>query len=213
MQGQMSIKNDIYGTIREAFIGIKYGWPLLLRHHPFCDDFRYDVFPIGYTKLGDKTVPESLCIGCFTAYPIGLFTFLILICNAYFGIPFYLLFGIGVLLGLFNLISILGHTNGRVLKTLVKIPMGFGLGFTAASITSFSSLLAVPYCCISGCILFMAFFTVLSFFSSLRLLKLEKHCERCAYKKNWKECPGLGHLHKVLEEAKSNAQKKREKKE
>jgi len=161
----------------------------LLSHHPLCSSFKDDLIIIKGWKL---------CLGCTISYPItlGILIFSPWLFYGEWGTTKLIQYGLP--LGLLQLISTLGLTKAKIIKLLIKIFLGIGMGLTTLSILT----LNVPW---SMKILILIFcIQIASIPAGLRTRNIKKKCMKCPYQAQWDCCPGYvntrqntGILHKL----------------
>lgn len=161
--------------IRLFFSDIK---PILLSHHPNCEQFSNHVYHLKNYQL---------CIGCFTFYPIVILVFILtslfVNTNIYYLIN---LFYISFLFFTPLILNILGLTRFKVLKILSKISIGIGTGFQVTFIIFF------PYFHILMKIFFLLDVNmVVGVIAYIRGNQIKKDCLDCEFKGDWSKCPGM----------------------
>jgi len=161
-------------------------FPYLLSHHPHCVDFADDVYRAGKWRL---------CIGCFTSYPLAVLTVVI---ACYIGATrfyeWYSLFGFGVLAGLLHTLSFIRLTRWKPVKIVIKIFLGIGMGLCTYAVFS------IPVHLLLRILIFYVLFFIAMNLGGIRILLIQKHCEKCEYKADWFKCPGFGPLSKQMVE-------------
>ena len=160
--------------------------PILLSHHPNCDEFSGHVYHLGKRRL---------CIGCFTFYPVIIITIILTLLfidlNIYNLIIMYLISPIFFIPIIF---SVIGLTKYRFLKIFSKASNGIGVGLHLVSVF----LLPFP--------LFVKILTLLEInfligaIAYIRANRLKKDCIKCDYQGNWDHCPGMKNIRDKLYE-------------
>ncbi|MBY9007273.1 MAG: hypothetical protein KGD63_11000 [Candidatus Lokiarchaeota archaeon] len=152
--------------------------PILLSHHPKCDNFYNHVYHIR---------GRWLCIGCFTYYPTILITIVLsLILFGFNKTTNVILFGISFIFALTVLLNVFNLTKRRFLKISSKISLGIGTGLFIISTLKMDFLpVFVKFLCLLQ-VNFLA-----GAIGYIRANGIIKECKACEYKKDWKNCPGM----------------------
>jgi hypothetical protein len=151
--------------------------PLLLSHHPGCEQFRDDTFRLG---------PLRFCTGCFIAYPVA-FALLALGLRWHFpGFPWWFFLSSGIALGLVQLLSLVGLTGRRWVKIVSKVCLGFGLAWCPLGIVGMPVERDVRLALLVGAFAGIAILGMARFFVIMRA------CKRCSWKADHDNCPGIG---------------------
>lgn len=153
---------SLFWTHREA----------LLAHHPDCEKFEDDCYHVGAKRL---------CVGCFTAYPIGV-SILILGAMGIFPWSYNRLLLYGFLAGMVQLLSATRFTEIKPIKITTKIFLGVGIGFFTLGIFS------LPIRLFYRLVIFFICLNIAGLFSFIRMKKIEKTCISCEDEQNWREC-------------------------
>ncbi len=93
--------------------------PIMLSHHPNCDEFSSHVYHVGKRRL---------CIGCFTFYPVIIIT--IIVTLLFIDLNIYNVIGMYFISFIFFIpiiFSVIGLTKFRFLKILSKASNGIGV--------------------------------------------------------------------------------------
>ncbi|MCF2140274.1 MAG: hypothetical protein K9W44_09500 [Candidatus Lokiarchaeota archaeon] len=163
------------GRLRNFLRRNKY---FLLAHHPKCEQFEDDTIKINNTNL---------CIGCFTAIPTFFIILIIGLITSYFqNLTTKSLVLIGIIL---SSGYILGKFNFHKIKWLNIISKGM-VGAGGAFLVSI--LWKLPFSPIGRIIMV---FVILQFaflgHGILRAISIYHTCQKCEFKLNWRECPGM----------------------
>lgn len=148
---------------------------LLLSHHPNCDTFKDDCYNIHGKRL---------CIGCFTAYPIAAIIVILWYLNT-LHFPLYFYFLVGLSAGAFQILSLIGLTNTKAKKVVVKIALGVGYGFTVAGVFSIPINPTIQW------LIFLNLFLLNGNLGYFRAKNMHKICDECEYEHSWATCPGF----------------------
>lgn len=146
-----------------------------LSHHPLCERFKDDCYEIRGHRL---------CIGCFTAYPIALFS-IVLYYLINIEISYQYLILIGTCTGGVQFLSLHPKSNRKWIKIFIKVFLGIGFG--AFTIGIFS----LPFPLIHRLIIFILCVQITSYFAFLRIKKIREVCKNCEFEKDWGNCPGF----------------------
>ena len=146
-----------------------------LSHHPLCTSFTEDLLQIRGWKL---------CLGCAISYPLAIIVIIGSIWLPYGNWDWKLLAMTGIPLGLLQLLSTIGLTKKRILKIIIKIILGIGLGLTALFI------LKIPLPFPIRMLIFIVGAQLASIPAGLRSRNIKKKCEECPYNAEWGSCPG-----------------------
>lgn len=162
---------DLFRYIR-SFI------PLLLSHHPECEEFKDHTLNIGKMRL---------CIGCFIGYPSGIIgIFLLFYSKLVFIISSQILITIGIILLSTFLLSPLKLIRNKKLKIIQKIIIGFGGAFL------FWGIRNLPYPQNVRILIFnYTFGGLLSILNLYHAYGFFSHCYRCQISFNWGMCSGF----------------------
>lgn len=161
--------------LREMKKEFSEGKYYLLSHHPRCEKFENDCYEIKGKKL---------CIGCFTAYPIALI-FIIFVYFNFINLSYRQFITLGVIFGSVQFFSMHKKANAKLIKILIKIFLGIGLGaFT-------SGIFLLPLQLFFRVILFILCIQISAYFSFFRIKKIHEICKSCEYKEDWENCPGF----------------------
>ncbi len=155
--------------------------PLLLSHHPDCENFKEHTFSIGTKKF---------CIGCFIGYPfafIGVIT--IYIINLFLNFSSDLLLIVGLILMSSFILSPLKLTKRKSIKILQKAIFNLGGAFLFWWIF----FLPNPFF-----INFLLFFFIFSFLlllvNTYHAYSFYRTCKKCEFSLDWENCPGFKKL-------------------
>ncbi|MFX0073572.1 MAG: hypothetical protein ACFFAO_21045 [Candidatus Hermodarchaeota archaeon] len=169
----MSIKQKI-SRLNLYFSDLK---PILLSHHPNCENFDKHVYHLGKYRL---------CIGCFTFYPMILitiiFTLLFIELNWYTS---FLLYFISFIFFSPIILNILGLTKYKVLKIFSKVSTGIGVGLYIVSV------LFLPVFFIFKILALIPINGFIGIISYIRTKHIVKECQLCKYKGDWNTCPAM----------------------
>lgn len=154
--------------------------PILLSHHPNCENFDNHVYHIGKYKL---------CIGCFTFYPMIIITIIasILLIDLTLNNLIFLFF-ISFLFFSPIILNILGLTEYKFLKVFSKVSTGIGVGLYLVSI------IFLPLTPLSLVFKILAILPIGGFvfiISYIRMIHILEECEQCEYKGDWDSCPAM----------------------
>ncbi len=150
-----------------------------LSHHPMCSRFDDDVYHFAGKRL---------CVGCFTAYPVGSIIFILWIID-FIQISTPMAFFIGISFGVFQFLSLTDVSEYKIGKILIKVFLGLGIGFFMIGIFS------LPIHLFLRVILFLICINIAALYSFLRMRKITKICQGCEYEKDWSNCPGFKKSH------------------
>ena len=149
--------------------------PHILSHHPHCVKYKNDVFHIGKSRI---------CRGCFITYPTAIaIIFYSFFTGIYEIYPWYSFLTIGVFLGLFEFFSLWGML--MKFRDIIKFLLGLGVGLVIVGIFS------MPVGLCQSFLIFFVLFILAGLFHRKRIVKVEKKCLECQYKKDWDNCPGF----------------------
>jgi hypothetical protein len=177
-------KRGFFQTVRDFYWALQ---PIFWTHHPMCSYYK------------DHTIHlfnKDLCIGCFVGIPSG---FLMLFIGSITGLFDMFntkqLWSIGFVMISVYFLSIFGLTNSKKIKITTKIIIGSGAGFIVAAIFSYPDIfiikLIVSIVVIGG---------LLSLINVIRLLKMNRTCKKCEYKRDLDHCPGFSKIIQQLAE-------------
>jgi hypothetical protein len=160
--------------------------PLLLSHHPNCQNFENHIFKIGKYRF---------CIGCFIGYPVAIITVVVL----YFllnlpEIDPNILFWIGVGFMTSFILSPLKLTRYKPIKIGQKILFNIGGAFLFWWTWSFTRSLIINLLLFIG--LFSIFFALVNVYHSYGLYTI---CRECEYHLQWELCPGFEDIFQYCE--------------
>ena len=160
--------------------------PILLSHHPNCDEFSGHVYHLGKRRL---------CIGCFTFYPVIIITIIVTLLfidlNIYNVIGMYLISFIFFIPIIF---SVIGLTKFRFLKILSKASNGIGVGLHLVSV------FLLPFPLIVKILTLLELNFLIGAIAYIRANHLKKDCGKCDYQGNWDDCPGMKNIRDKLYE-------------
>jgi len=160
--------------------------PVLLSHHPNCEQFSKHVYNVGKKKL---------CIGCFTYYPTIIITIILTLILIDITVPNVIfLFNISFLFFLAVILNILKLTKTKLLKIISKILIGIGAGFFIVA------AIFLPIHLIFKIIMIWELNMFGGIIAYIRIKGIEKNCLNCEYKKDWDNCPGMKHVRDKLYE-------------
>ena len=168
-------------------------WPYLLSHHPSCEAFRPDTLKLGRVPV---------CRGCIITYPVAVSVVLLVVAvrrtepsllpDLRFLIALGTVFAAPQLVrGLIVNKSGLG-TGTRVLRTLVKVSLGLGIGSVAAGT---HLLLTDPLLKILTFLLLYALYAGAG--GLFRLWYIQRRCGLCPYGGDWQVCVGFERLKRL----------------
>ncbi len=160
--------------------------PIMLSHHPNCDEFSNHVYHLG---------KQRLCIGCFTFYPVIIIT--IILTLLFVDLTIYNLIDMYLISFVFFIpiiLSVVGLTKYRFLKISTKASNGIGVGLHLVSVF----LLPLPLI-IKIFTLFQINFLV-GAIAYIRSKRIKKDCIKCDYQGNWDDCPGMKNIRDKLYE-------------
>ncbi|MBN1539626.1 MAG: hypothetical protein JW939_05730 [Candidatus Thermoplasmatota archaeon] len=156
--------------------------PLILSHHPDCEPYRKDVIRIGKLRL---------CRGCTISYSLVLilvvsYILLPLLRGLFEPFSPVLIIGVGVVLGLFQVLRGVYRKMSIIWRSLVKVALGSGIGLILIGIFR----LELGY--------WATFWTIMGLFivyglvgGALRLFYMKRTCDECEFGGNLENCPGL----------------------
>jgi len=160
--------------------------PIMLSHHPNCDEFSAHVYHLGKRRL---------CIGCFTFYPVIVITIILTLLfverNIYNLIIMYL---ISPIFFLPIILSVLGLTKYRFLKIFSKASNGIGVGLHLVSV------FLLPFPLIVKILTLLEINFLIGAIAYIRANRLKKDCIKCNYQANWDDCPGMKNIRDKLYE-------------
>ena len=149
--------------------------PILLSHHPNCDQFSSHVYHIGKYKF---------CIGCFTLYPFILITIILTLLlvelNIYNLIMLYL---ISLVFFTPIILNIIGLTKYKFLKIFSKAFNGIGVGFHVVSV------IFLPFPIIIKILVLVEINFIIGVIAYIRSNHIKKKCLKCEYEGDWDNCP------------------------
>jgi hypothetical protein len=151
--------------------------PILLSHHPNCDNFSNHVYHIGKYRL---------CIGCFTFYPAIFLTilFTLIIVDLNFQNSIFLFF-ISYVFFLPLILNILGYTKFKFLKIFSKVSIGIGIGLYLVGVFS------LPLHPLLKIISIFEINFFIGLIAYVRSKHIKKDCKQCEFKGDWDMCPGM----------------------
>lgn len=147
---------------------------LVLAHHPRCHPFRHDVYRVGSV---------SLCLGCWTAYPVAA-VLLVGLCWLAPG-PWWAWLASGLVVGSTQFLAIAGWTATRRRKMLVKALLGVGLACTVYGI------MAAPWSVWWQLAALAGGASVAGLAMVPRGLRMRATCETCLFRGDWERCTGM----------------------
>ena len=160
--------------------------PILLSHHPNCDEFSDHVYHLG---------KRHLCIGCFTFYPVIIITIILTFLfgelNIYNLISMYL---ISFIFFIPIILSIVGLTKYRFLKIFSKASNGIGVGLHLVSV------FLLPFPLIVKILTLLEINFLIGAIAYIRANHIKKDCFKCDYQGNWDDCPGMKNIRDKLYE-------------
>ena len=160
--------------------------PIMLSHHPNCDEFSAHVYHVG---------KRHLCIGCFTFYPVIIITIIVTLLfidlNIYNVIGMYLISFIFFIPIIF---SVIGLTKFRFLKILSKASNGIGVGLHLVSV------FLLPFPLIVKILTLLELNFLIGAIAYIRANHLKNDCGKCDYQGNWDDCPGMKNIRDKLYE-------------
>jgi len=152
--------------------------PLLLSHHPICDEFNSHFIKVGKIKL---------CVGCFIGYPtviIGIILLGAFKLPALLGSELVLMIAF-ILMSTF-ILTPLNLTRLLSVKILQKILIGLGSCFL------FYYIWMLPNPFLINFVLFLISFGALSALLNLyHFLGIHSTCKKCSFAGEWENCPGF----------------------
>lgn len=170
---------DIWKEIKLTLIKVK---PVIFSHHPSCSFFKADTIRI---------CSIDLCIGCFMSYPIALLILLLDFTFSWSEITpqvFWqgdiLLFA-GLAIGSLQFISSFRGINNKMIKIIIKIALGVGIGFSVIGI------FALPISLYIRVSILLTGMTLAVFFGSFRLYRVRSKCASCIFHGDWNNCYGF----------------------
>jgi len=148
---------------------------LLLAHHPLCGRFQEDLLEVGGRRL---------CLGCFLSYPIAL---VIVGLWLWQGLPgeWYHHLLVGFLLGAGQFASLVGWTERKGVKMVVKVALGFGFGLATVGVWG------VPVVWWIRLLIFLNLSWTASMLAYFRTRNIERVCLECVWRGDWDHCPGV----------------------
>ena len=151
--------------------------PIMLSHHPNCDEFSDHVYHLGKRRL---------CIGCFTFYPVIIITIVLSLLfvdlNIYNLIIMYL---ISFIFFIPIILSVVGLTRSRFLKIFSKASNGIGVGLHLVSV------FLLPFPLIIKILTLLNVNFLIGAIAYIRANRIKKDCSTCDYQGNWDDCPGM----------------------
>ncbi len=160
--------------------------PMMLSHHPNCDKFSAHVYHVG---------KRSLCIGCFTFYPVIIITIILTLLfvepNIYNLIIMYL---ISFIFFIPIILSVIGLTKYRFLKIFSKASNGIGVGLHLVSV------FLLPFPLIVKILTLLEINFLVGAIAYIRANRIKKDCSKCDYQGNWDDCPGMKNIRDKLYE-------------
>ncbi len=159
--------------------------PILLSHHPNCEQYDDDVYHISKYRL---------CIGCFTFYPTIVVTVVLTLLFVELTIPnLILLFFISFLFFTPIFLNVLGLTKLKFIKISSKLLIGIGVGFFVVSVL----FLPLLHFLVRIVLLFEVNFFI-GVIAYIRARRMQKECKQCPYEGDWDSCPGMGPIRQKL---------------
>lgn len=174
-------KRGIIQTIKDFYWALQ---PVFWSHHPMCEK---------YKDHSIHLFNKDLCIGCFVGFPSGYIMLFIGYVTGLFGLfDTMQLWYIGLALVSVYLLSIFGLMKSKKMKIFSKILIGSGAAFLVAAVFSYPDPFGVKLV-----ITFLIIGLLLSVINIIRLLKMNRKCKKCEYKRDLDHCPGFG---KIIEQ-------------
>ena len=168
--------------------------PLLLGHHPPCEQFNDHVIKIGKTPF---------CIGCFIGYPtaiIGIILMGVFDLGRFFDLNSSLFFGIVFLSSI--ILSPLKLTKNKKIKMAQKLIIGIGSSFL------FWWIWMLPNPFFLNFLIFVAIFgIILTILNFIHLNGFNKICRKCNFNQNWRICPAFKEINDIFNIKKDNLKK------
>jgi len=160
--------------------------PIMLSHHPNCDDFSVHVYHLGKRRL---------CIGCFTFYPVIIITIILSLLfvelDVYNLVIMYL---ISFIFFIPIILSVIGLTKYRFLKIFSKASNGIGVGLHLVSV------FLLPFPLIVKILTLLEINFLIGAIAYIRANRIKKDCSKCDYQGNWDDCPGMKNIRDKLYE-------------
>ena len=150
--------------------------PLLLSHHPMCDEFGDDTFRLGKLRF---------CTGCFISYPIAFGLVALGLLAHLPPFPWWLFLAAGVALGLVQLLSLAGLTGKKWIKVISKVCLGFGLAWCPLGSVE------MPVERTLRLVLLVAAFAGIALLGMARFFVIMRTCRRCSWNADHDNCPGI----------------------
>ena len=178
MEGMNSKKKTLRFQIKRYLYYVRSFFPLFLSHHPECDRFEAHTLKIGKTRL---------CIGCFVAYPTGLFSLTLfnvlqldLLLSPLLLLLFSFLFNITLFLSFTKLTEI------KIIKVFQKASIAIGVALLLIWIK------ALPFSRNTQISLSISIiWTYLILFNFKHMFTFLNICYNCPLIFRWGECPGF----------------------
>ncbi|MBD3255740.1 MAG: hypothetical protein GF383_11655 [Candidatus Lokiarchaeota archaeon] len=163
---------------------LTYAWcflPLLLSHHPDCNNFRGHTLKCGKFKL---------CIGCFVGYPVAIITYLIMrTFNLAKYFPHDSLFIISIIFLSTFVLSPLNLTKIKIIKVAQKAFIGVGAAFLLVWIRN------LPNPRMTNLLIMFIVFSLIIFVLNLyHVYGFLKTCYKCETPFDWGNCPGFDEI-------------------
>lgn len=160
--------------------------PIMLSHHPNCDEFSDHVYHLG---------KHLLCIGCFTFYPMIIITIIATLLfvdlNVYNLVSMYL---ISFICFVPIILNVVGLTKYRFLKIFSKASNGIGVGLHLVSV------FLLPFLLIIKIFTLLEINFLVGAIAYIRANRIKKDCIKCDYQGNWDDCPGMKNIRDKLYE-------------
>lgn len=160
--------------------------PLLLSHHPECEEFKDHT--LNFKKV-------KLYIGCFVGYPSTIIGIqVILFFNINFIISSQILIIIGILLMSIILLSPLKQIKKKKQKIVQKIIIGIGGAFLFCGIRRLPNPPNIRFL-----LLYFTFGGIISVLNLYHAYGFFSHCYQCTVPFNWGKCSGFSSIQNNLE--------------
>ncbi len=174
------------GTLKKIALYIKSLSPVLLAHHPDCEEFDKHTFKIGRYQF---------CIGCFIGYPAAILgIFAIFYLNLIDILDAIYFFYISIILMATFILSLLNLTKIKSIKIIQKALIGLGASFMFWYIWTLPNSFTMNFLIFN--IVFSLLLTVFNAYHGYGLFKI---CKKCQYKVDWENCPGFEKVNKSFE--------------
>jgi hypothetical protein len=172
-------KETLSQRIQRNYSQIK---PFLLSHHPHCEKFKNHTF---------RLFSKDFCIGCYIGYSsaiLGIIISNILFKQHILPSSFFLL--VGILMSLFQFLSLTKITKIKKIKMIQKFFIGFGSGFILIYFWYLSDWIWYLTLLFELLIIFILNIPI----GILHFKTHEKICIECEWKNNWNQCPGFSQI-------------------